>query len=203
MRIMISASFIFLLGAASAAPAQTTQTASAPPDIIVTKKEWRLDVRTPSLEEDPFSANAEFNDALRAQRISDRNNTIRARGSESREAPSPRRSGVEATPQQPVVTYVYRAKIKNTGPRTILGVEWAYVFTDPNAQRELGRHRYSSKVKIRPGRDGEIIGRSSTPQVLTVDAKSAGRESHEQIVIHRVEYDDGSFWQSPSQKQPQ
>jgi hypothetical protein len=152
MRIMISASFIFLLGAASAAPAQTTQTASAPPDIIVTKKEWRLDVRTPSLEEDPFSANAEFNDALRAQRISDRNNTIRARGSESREAPSPRRSGVEATPQQPVVTYVYRAKIKNTGPRTI----WASngLTSSPTRTRKGNSAATAIRARSRFGPDG-------------------------------------------------
>jgi hypothetical protein len=182
------------------ATAQTSPASSVPPDVVVLQKNWHLYVRNPALDDDPFSANVEFNDAQRAQRISDIQNAIRAKGSEERQPPPPRvHKNHDSFPAKQEATYVYRAKIKNTGAKTIRVIDWSYTFLDPDTQQELGRHLYSSKVRIRPGQNNELVGRSATPQTGTVNVKNIGKELNEQIVIYRVEYDDGSVWQNPSQ----
>jgi hypothetical protein len=182
------------------ATAQTSPASPVPPDIVVIQKNWHLYVRNPALDDDPFSANVEFNDAQRAQRISDIQNAIRAKGSEERQPPPPRvHKSHDSLPAKQEATYVYRAKIKNTGAKTIRVIDWSYTFLDPDTQQELGRHLYSSKVKIRPGQNNELIGRSVSPQTGTVNVKNFGKELSEQIIIYRVEYDDGSVWQNPSQ----
>lgn len=197
MRALSSVLFAALLWTVNAS-AQTSSTVSLPPDIEVLQKEWRLEVRNPLLDTDPFSANGDFNASSRAQRVSDAQNADRARGSESRQAP-PQRT---LRSSRSVVAYVYRAKIKNTGAKTIRLVDWGYVFNDPNTQEELGRHRRTSKVKIRPGQSKDLVEDSPTPPTSIVNANSAGKKSNkqyvEQIVIYRVEYDDSSVWQNPA-----
>jgi hypothetical protein len=197
MKILLSVLLAVLLTAANIT-AQTSPTVSVPPDIIVVKKNWRLVNNSSLLDYDPFEANAQFNDAMRAQRNSDIQNAIRAKGSESREPPPPPPRKTSSSPAKPQVTYVYSAKIRNAGVKTIRSVEWAYLFLDPDTQAELGRHRYSSKVQIRPGQSDKLVGHSTNSQTYTVNAKSAGKGLGEQIVIYRVEYDDGSVWQNPA-----
>lgn len=196
MKITISALVIVLL--AGAASAQTSSTTTVTPDIVVLKKSWRLDVRNPLLDTDPFGANAAYTEALRAQRINDQQNAIRAKGSESREPPPPRPTRTSDSSAKSKVTYVYHVKIKNAGARTIRVVDWGYLFVDPDTQADLGRHRFSSKVKIQPDQNNDLVGRSTTTQTYTVSAKAVGKGLSEQIVIYRIEYDDGSFWQNPA-----
>lgn len=199
MRTTVSLLFLFLLGAASAAAQATTPAAKppAPSDLVVVQQKWRSYTRNPALDADPFDANEEFEDARQAQRVNEIRNSIRARGSEAREPPPVRNSRINNPDSKQVVTYVYSAKVRNTGPKTIRVIDWAYTFLDPETQQELGRHPYTTKVKLRPGQNNELIGRSGKPQTSTVSVKNAGKELSEQIVIYRVEYDDGSVWQPP------
>lgn len=202
MRTAVSLFFLFLLGAASAtAQTPAAATTAAPPDLIVLQKKWQAHARNPALDQDSFDANDDFSDAQRAQKINDLQNKIRGRGAEGLEPPPPRTKRNDAPPPPPgvVMTYVYRAKVKNTGAKTIRAIDWGYIFLDPATQQELGRHLYSTKVKIRPGQDNEMVGRSTKPQTSTVNVKNAGKELSEQVVIYRVEYDDGSVWQPPQQ----
>jgi hypothetical protein len=190
-----------LLGAV-AASAQTTSPDSAAPDIVVLQKNWRLVVRNAALDEDPFSANAEFNEALRAQRENDRQNAIRARGAESRVPPPPRNKKPLDVSSYPTATYIYQVKLRNTGTKAIRAVDWGYIFIEPETQTEVGRHRYSNKVKIRPAQNNDLIGRTSSPPTFVVDVRNTGKEPGkqltEQVVIYRIEYDDGTVWQNPS-----
>jgi hypothetical protein len=190
-----------LLGAV-AASAQTSSPVSAPPDIVVLQKNWRMVVRNTALDEDPFSANAEFNEALRAQRENDRQNAVRARGSESRVPPPPRNKKAHDISPSPLASYIYQVKLRNTGAKVIRVVDWGYIFTDPETQMEVGRHRYSNKVKIRPAQNNELVGRTSSHPTFLVNVKNTGKEPGkqltEQVVIYRVEYDDGTVWQNPS-----
>lgn len=190
-----------LLGAFNVnAPAQTSPGVSVPPDIVVLQKSWRLAVRNSVLDDDPFSANAEFNEALRAQRVNDIQNAIRARGSESRLPPPPRPNKNQDATSQPSETYVYQVKIRNTGTKTIRAVDWGYIFTDPDTQQEQGRHRYSNKVKLRPGQNSGLVGRTASPPTYIVSAQNAGKDVRkqltEQVVIYRLEYEDGTVWQN-------
>ena len=199
MRTALSLLCLLLLGAA-AAPAQTpTATPPAPPDLVLLQKKWQTSRRNPALDADPFDANEEFEDGRQAQRINDIRNSIRVRGAEPREAPPARVSKVNNPDSKQIVTYVYRARVKNTGAKTIRVVEWGYTFLDPETRAEVGRHLHTTKVKIRPGQDSELVGRSAKPQTSTVNVKNAGKELGEQVVFYRVEYDDGSVWQPPPQ----
>jgi hypothetical protein len=210
MKIKTAALFVALL--ASAASAQTQPAPHAPPDIVLLQKSWSFERRSAILDEDPFAPNVEFTDAQRAQKITEQQNTIRGRGAESREPP-PQRPSRTTDPNRPKDTfekpkdtlpttdrrtiYTYRAKVKNTGAKTIRVVHWGYAFLEPDTQKPLGLHRYSTKVRIRPGESVELAGRSNSPQTSTVSATSASKKLEELIVIYRVEYDDGAVWEIP------
>jgi hypothetical protein len=204
MRTAVSIFFLLLLGAASTA-AQTppatkaARTPAAPPDLVVLQKKWQSHVRNPALDADPFDANDDFETARQEQRINEIRNTIRARGNEAREPPPITNNKINNPDSKQIMTYVYRARVKNTGAKTIRIIDWGYTFLDPETRQELGSHLYTTKVKIRPGQDNELIGRSRKPQTSTVNVKNAGKKLDEQVVIYRVQYDDGSVWQPPSQ----
>ena len=197
----VSLLFCAVLLGSVIASAQTSSSDSVPSDIVVLQKNWRLHARNSLLDADPFSANAEFNDALRAQRENDIRNAVRARGSESREPPPPRPTKNPNGSAYPTARYIYQVKIKNTGTKTILAVDWGYTFTDPETQQELGRHRYSNKVKIRPGQNNGLVGRTANPPTQVVSVKNAGKDVNkqlsEQVVIYRIQYDDGTIWKNP------
>ena len=206
MRRAVSLLGLFLLGGVCAAAqtppatAPASATPAAPPDLVVLQKKWQSHVRNPALDADPFDANDDFETARQEQRINEIRNTIRARGNEAREpTPTLKNNKIGNPDSKQVMTYVYRAKVKNTGSKTIRVIDWGYTFLDPETHQEIGRHLYTTKVKLRPGHDSELVGRSGKPQTSTVSVKNAGKEPGEQIVIYRVEYDDGSVWQPPSQ----
>lgn len=218
MKYMTAALAALLLASAATrgqdAPAQATPAAHVPPDIVLLQKSWSAERRNPALDDDPFAANVDFVDAQRAQRMNELQNIIRARGSEAREPP-PQNPSRTTDPNRPKdtfekpkkkdklpstgqrTTYTYRAKVKNTGTKTIRVVNWGYAFVDPDTQQPLGFHRYTSKVRIRPGESAELAGRSGAPQTSTVNVNSANKKPEEVIVILRVEYDDGAVWQIP------
>lgn len=216
MKYMMAALAALLLASAATpgqtAPAQPPPAPHAPPDIVLLQKSWSSERRNPALDDDPFASNTEYIDAQRAQKMNDLQNAIRARGSESREPPQQNPSRT-ADPNRPKdtfekrevalpsadrrTTYTYRAKVKNTGAKTIRVVHWGYAFLDPDTQRPLGLHRYTSKVRIRPGESFEMAGRSGAPQTSTVSASSPSKKPEELIVIFRVEYDDGAVWEVP------
>ena len=200
-------------GQTQPAAAAVTASAPSPPDVLLLQKSWSAESRNPALDDDPFAPNADFMDAQRAQKMNDLQNAIRSRGSESREPPqqNPSRTSDPNRPKDTFekpkkdaplsanrrVTYTYRAKVKNTGARTIRLVHWGYAFLDPDTHKPLGLHRYAAKVRIRPGESAELAGRSGSPQTSTVSAANVARKLEEMIVIFRVEYDGGEVWQIP------
>jgi hypothetical protein len=199
MRVISLLLLLFLTGVY--APAQDLSTATDAPGIVVLEKKWRSEVRNPALEEDPLKVNEEQREQERAARQNQADNVIRARlGLPALPPPLPRPSTRPAM-GKPTVEYVYQAKIKNTGTKAISRLVWEYVFFDPATQREVGRRRYESKVKIRPGKTESLTARSSSPPTGTVDAAQAGKKMKElyteKVLIERIEYADGSFWSRP------
>ena len=100
------------------------------------------------------------------------------------------------------VRYLYEVKVRNTGVKSIRTLIWDYVFFEPATERELGRRRFVSKVRVSPGRTKNLVMESTSPPTLTIDAAKVGQNSQdqfsEQVVIQRVEYADGSVWRAPS-----
>jgi hypothetical protein len=77
---------------------------------------------------------------------------------------------------------------------------WDYVFFDSEKAELIGQHSFQHHVKIRAGKSIELTGQSQRPPTSVIDATKAKKgDSHmsEEVIIRRIEYDDGSFWQRP------
>ena len=188
--------------------AQTSPSESDPPDVAVLQKSWRSEVRYPRLEaalsntsSDVFRPNDEHNEAVRAQREAARENTARVRQGETvMVKPSPKRLP-DPVDNAPVTVYVYSMRLRNNGERTIRSIVWEYIFIDPQTLDEVGHHRSAAKVKIGSGKTENLVERSDAPPIGVVDITKAGKDARnrytERIVIQRIEYADGTFWQRP------
>jgi hypothetical protein len=106
----------------------------------------------------------------------------------------------QSDPDIAKVHYLYEAKIKNNGAKTIRGIDWTFLLFDPETQTEVGRCRFTSKVNVRGGKAASLVARSRTPLTQVVQAKASSKSEKpvERVVIDRIEYDDGSVWQRPS-----
>lgn len=204
---------LLVLSLSASAPAQDSSSVPAPPGIDVIKQSWRKVGQPLALGmdmEEPFAANDRYKDDVRTKEENTRQNAARLRRGEGVEqARTPPRRSSKSSPE-PISTldtsagttvYSYSVKVRNTGDKTVRALAWEYVFTDPGTGAEVGRHRYTSQVKIRPGKNGELTGQSVSPPARVVDVRSAGgaRDARlaERVEIHRVEYDDGSAWERP------
>lgn len=181
---------VVLLLAGSAA-AQTSSNTPGVPDVAVIKISWSRVERNPKLDEVPRDINPEIGlrQIVNAVRIT-ANDRQPLLSIPTIDAPPP--------PVRHWTGYVYEFMVKNTGAKTIRKMVWEYAFTDPKTQRKVGRRQYKSKVKIRPGMTAKLVVRSSLPPIGTINATQVGKnpqdESPEQMVIQRIEYEDGSGW---------
>ena len=186
----------------SVSSAQSSSNPAAPTDVAILQKGWRMELRDPALDIDPFRANDEHNDAVRAQKENNRLNAIRIKKGSNPEPYVPPAWPIGIILQAPSSTYIYSVKIRNTGAKTIRVLVWEYMFIEPDTQKEVGNHRYTSKVNIHPSKCGNVVERSVSPPNMIIDAGNVGKKLREQlserVVIHRIEYADGSFWQRPS-----
>ena len=182
--------------------AQSSQAMPDAPDLTVTKKVWRKELYHPALTSDPFRVNDEQAEMQRAQRDNNIRNSVRVREgttpqpAQSVRSPKPMPTESEA----PRMLFVYRVTVKNSGTKTITGLVWDYVFFDPDRGQQVGEHSFLHRVKIRTGKSIELIGESTRPPTSVIDATKAKKgEAHltEEIIIRRIEYEDGSFWQRP------
>ncbi len=195
---------LFLLGLllAVATSAQTT-TPGDPPGVAVTRFGWHKDIYVPALFDDPMSPNQEQADLKREQKAIKKANAVRTAGGQG-PLPIPTReiaSSQREIPDGPSINYLYEAKVKNAGEKTIRMIVWEYTLIDPDTEVQVGRHQFTDTSKIRPGKTANLIGYTATPPTSILQATKTGKASEhkysERVVINRIEYDDGSFWQRP------
>lgn len=122
-----------------------------------------------------------------------RADTLDARGGElerivqeSREAP-------------PVDGFTYLVKFKSATEKPIAKIFWEYQFKETANPANVTRRRFQCNVKIKPeqAKDLQIFSLGGPSDVISVKslAKGSGNQFQEAVVIDRVEYADGSFWQ--------
>jgi hypothetical protein len=122
-----------------------------------------------------------------------RADTLDARGAEldrivqeSREAP-------------PVDGFVYLVKFKSASAKLVERIYWEYQFKESANPTNVTRRRFLCNLRIRPqqGRDLQVFSLSGPSDVISVKslARGSGNQFQEAVVIDRVEYADGSFWQ--------
>ncbi len=176
------------------------QDSSRAPDVEVVKNNFRKIVRNPALDDDPFRANAETAEFEAQKRYAQRQNeALRKQGREPLPPPMQRKSGMRL--DRPSVVYLFEAKIRNSGTKTIQVVVWNYAFFDNQTQEEIGRTSCTNRISLRPGKTADLVGSSSSTPIKVVHVSNSGKEVKgsysEQVVITRLEYDDGTFWQRP------
>lgn len=193
--------FYFVALAAVFSTALHGQEVPDPPGVAIVKKEWKITRVVPPnsvLLEDPFDAIEESNrTTYRPSGTSTKDNKERLRqisaALETTEPPARPEKTLKTT-----TSYSYHLRIRNDNDKTIRYVLWDYVFLDPETKQEVGRHRFNSRVNIRPGQAETMTSKLVSPPTGAVDALSAGKKASdlytEKIVIRRVEFADGSMW---------
>ncbi len=104
------------------------------------------------------------------------------------------------TPTKTVLDYKFSAALKNNGSKTIVGVQWGYVFNPKDPTEDPLAYVFSSKTNIAPGKEktlNDSIPARGTPGVGTkLPTKYSRALFVEKVVILRLDYSDGSTWQS-------
>ncbi len=218
-----------LLVALTASAQTTSNPAAVdPPGIVVAEVRWQQEVFIPALYADPMRINQDHRDLERDKKNTSIENSTRSRQGQT-PIPTPskkiasnipvgstpmgvplgdepagnRNLPAQSEPGSATTYYLYKAKIKNNGSKGIRNVIWHFVLVDPGTETEVGRHRFIGKVSIKAGKSAELVARSRVPPTRIVRAeKSSGGlagKHIERVLIERIEYDDGTFWQYPTQ----
>ncbi len=96
------------------------------------------------------------------------------------------------------IAYKFTISIRNTGNETIVGVKWAYFFDPKDAAREGLAYLFMTKTNISPGKEKTL--NDSLTSGAGVNAKLPSKLNqalfNERVAILRLDYADGSSWQS-------
>jgi hypothetical protein len=179
---------------AASVSAQSGTNLSEAPGVVVTRISWQKETYIPALYEDPMVINLQQSQLMREQRLA-RERDLRAKNAEAPSSlPTRSRSKTVGT-----VNYVVRARIKNTGDKTIREIGWEYLLFDPTTEIELGRYFHSMKIHLGIGKTRNLTARSTRPPAgilqVSIDGKEAGAKYSERVIINRIKYADGSVWQ--------
>ena len=103
------------------------------------------------------------------------------------------------TPRRLPTFYVYSMKIKNSGTKTIEGVSWEYIFSDPASGQELGRHQFLTYERIAASKFGNFRSEVRSPAVRVVRATNPKKiKLVETSIIQCVLYSDETTWRNPN-----
>jgi hypothetical protein len=188
---------------AAAVAGQEAVDLSLPQDLVVLEKNWHREFAYPGRSTNPLQANEDRQRIVEAQKRTIQRN-------EDRATQNP--TVVEALPMPggplvlgpPIPMYEYQVKVKNTGSRMIKAIYWEYIFVDPDSGKIMGKHKIASKVRIAPGKTAELkaVMRSQPAPIVDINRldEKLRDQFAEQVVIHRIEYKDGSPWKRPKPK---
>jgi hypothetical protein len=97
--------------------------------------------------------------------------------------------------------YRYNMTLQNDSVKTIKSIDWDYLFLDPITQQELAHHQFTSDETIKPGKRKEVSVLYLIPPLKTIPVQTLNKKNptriSEQVVVVRIQYSDGSFWQHP------
>ena len=193
---------LVLLLLATSVIAQENTASSDPPDVSVIEKSWHKEPRGEGRNSNPLAPNEALIQQTRAEKTEIRNQDY----SLPNQPTEPKTPIPGARPIPPptsvTTTYVYKMKVKNNGPKTIKSVDWEYQFLDPNSHEVMGYRRITSNTKLSPGKIKVLERRFTRQPTLLVNADSLDKKYKDQfterLIIHRIQYTDGSAWQRPS-----
>lgn len=193
---LLSASFlIFLFFTFSLAQ---NESRGGLPGLNVIKYKWSIDLHNPELERDSISdADDAVAGDLRRKNAEQTNETLRAAGMPARELPDPELR-THSPNRDASARYLYEITVQNDSGKDVSGFTWEYVFLSTADGKEVGRRRFESKEPIAKGKMRKLSIRSAIPPTGTINVSKTAKRSPEkyteQIVIVRVDFDDGTKW---------
>jgi hypothetical protein len=206
-------SFLLLIAAGTSFAQESIQV-SAPP-IEILKFKWEKQVRLPrNFDPSILPANGVLADPVPRSAATAPPTLVPASGGgisdQTRAATSAlseaagSSTAFPAIPGRLPIFYIYSMKIKNTGPKTIEGIAWDYVFIDPNGGAELGRHQFLSYLKAPQTKVVTLKGQMRSPPIRIARASSAAGQKHtsliERAAIQCVLFEDETVWSNPAQR---
>lgn len=105
----------------------------------------------------------------------------------------------ESRQAQPIDGFVYQIKLGNASSKLTQTIFWEYQFIESANPKNVARRRFVCSLKIKPEKEKDLqvfssLGPSNVINVKSL-SKGSGDQFQETVVINRVEYADGSFWQ--------
>jgi hypothetical protein len=99
----------------------------------------------------------------------------------------------------PVNGYTYQLKVQNVSAKVIRNIFWEYEFTQVGNAGNVSHRKFMCGGDIKPDRQRELeifslVGPSEVVNVKTLD-KGAIDKFRAAVIINRVDYTDGTFWQ--------
>jgi hypothetical protein len=111
-------------------------------------------------------------------------------------APAPSRN------TKPLLENRFTVLIKNIGSKTIAAVRWGYFFYPKDPANEVVAYVFLTKTSIAPGKQKSlsdaVVGTALPSGQTKIPTRSTRVLFNERVEILRLEYADGSNWQSPA-----
>jgi hypothetical protein len=105
---------------------------------------------------------------------------------------------------KPIDGFAYRAKVHNATKKLIETIFWEYQSKEAPDSTTVSRRQFLCVVSIKPEKDKELQAFSVSGPYGVVSVNALAKKSinpgEEKVVINRVEYADGSIWQSKDWK---
>jgi len=194
-------SLLITLLLATFVTAQESDDKSDPTDLTVLKHSWHKDFVGLRADSNPLQPNEDLIRQTRAEKQVIRDRDYRSRNQTTEipmPVPGPRPIAPDSKRRE---VYVYKVTVKNNGAKRIEAVDWEIQFLHPKTHEVLGSRRITSRVKLSPGKTEVLKAQLLQPPTYVVWAdlleleKDYSDQFKEQVIIHRIDYADGSTWQ--------
>ena len=198
---------LLLTCASMTANAQSAPPPQVPSEVTVLKFSWSKE--RIGWEGDPFSGPVENFEEMRVRTRNEKRIMDAKRSGNQVEMNKVEREAradagiIERMRQQsaPRYGFLYKVSFKNNGTKAIKEIDWDYIFFDAVMQNEVGRHKFTSAAKIRPGKDKDFQFFIAAPPAKTISVQALNKNERaslgERVVLVRIKYEDGTVWEHP------
>ena len=164
----------------------------APPDIEVINLSWSYE-RAAVFDDTPRDRTAPVNQRQSLPREAENINAVERRISTMRDL----EDGVHRDSRGETATgrYKYRIELKNRGSKVIKLIFLDYQISTPSDPENPAHHLFACPAKINPDQRKKLETFSNSPPRRIINASDVKTRLDERLIINRIEYSDGSFWQ--------
>ena len=200
MKTASYAALVLLLLTTSVIAQETTLD---PPDVIVLEKSWHKEPQAgPASASNPLGPNEALIRQTQMEKAAIRQREDYSLPNQTTEARMPVPQPRPVAPARSLITtYVYKIKVQNNGSKTIKSLEWEYQFLNPQTLELMGYRRITSNTTLSPGKTKKLERRFTRQPTILVNANQLGKKYQDQVterlIIHRIQYSDGSVWRRP------